>query len=89
MLLNDVNLRTIGMTLRKNGTVVSTGAGAACLGNPVNAIVWLANKLGELGAQLNTGQVILSGALGPVSPVVSGDRVTVEIGRMGRVGVGF
>jgi 2-oxopent-4-enoate hydratase len=89
MLLNDINLRTIGMALRKNGVVVSTGAGAACLGNPVNAVVWLANRLGELGAQLNTGQVILSGALGPVSPVVAGDRVSVELGKMGTVRVSF
>ncbi|HVZ37923.1 MAG TPA: fumarylacetoacetate hydrolase family protein [Candidatus Kapabacteria bacterium] len=89
MLLSDANVRTLGMTLRKNGAIVSTGAGAACLGNPVNAVVWLANKLGELGAQLNTGQVILSGALGPVSPVVAGDIVTVDIGRMAQVSVGF
>jgi len=89
MLLSDTNLKTIGMALRKNGELVSTGAGAACLGNPVNAVVWLANKLGELGTQLNTGQVILSGALGPVSPVVAGDRATVEIGRMGSVSVAF
>lgn len=89
MLLSDANLRTIGMALRKNGELVSTGAGAACLGNPVNAVVWLANKLGELGAQLNTGQVILSGALGPVSPVVAGDRATMQIGTMGEVSVSF
>ncbi len=88
-LLNDINLRTLGMTLRKNGSVVSTGAGVACLGNPVNAVVWLANKLGEFGQQISTGQVILSGALGPVSPVVAGDYVSVEIGRMGAVSVGF
>jgi 2-oxopent-4-enoate/cis-2-oxohex-4-enoate hydratase len=87
--LRDVNLRTIGMTLRKNGSVVSTGAGAACLGDPVNAVVWLANKLGELGAQLNTGQVILSGALGPVSPVVAGDHVSAEVGKLGTIAVSF
>jgi len=87
--LSEMNLRTIGMTLRKNGAVVSSGAGAACMGNPVNAVVWLANKLGEFGAQLNTGQVILSGALGPVSPVVAGDHITVELGRLGIVSVSF
>ncbi len=85
----EVNLKTIGMTFRKNGVVASTGAGAACLGSPVNAVVWLANKLGELGAQLNTGQVILSGALGPVQPVAAGDVVTVQIGRLAEVAVEF
>ncbi len=87
--LRDIDLRAIGMTLRKNGEVVATGAGAACLGSPVNAVVWLANKLGELGTQLNTGQVILSGALGPVSPVAAGDHVSVNIGRMAAVSARF
>jgi 2-oxopent-4-enoate/cis-2-oxohex-4-enoate hydratase len=89
MLPTDVNLRTIGMTLRKNGTVASTGAGAACLGDPINAVVWLANKLGELGTQLSAGQVILSGALGPVQPVVAGDVIGVTIGRTAEVVVEF
>lgn len=87
--LDSINLRTVGMALWKNGTVVSTGAGAACMGNPVNAVVWLVNKLGEFGVSLAAGELILSGALGPVSPVVKGDFVSVEIGRMGGVSVGF
>jgi len=89
MSLNQIDMKTIGLTLRKNGEVVSTGAGAACLADPVNAVVWLANKLGELGTEIEAGQVILSGALGPVTPVVPGDYVTVQIGRMGEVGVRF
>ena len=88
-ILEDGTNGTVGMTLRHNGVVVSTGAGAACLGNPVNAVVWLVNKLGELGTTVGTGEVILSGALGPVHPVVAGDNVSVEIGRMGEVTVGF
>lgn len=87
--LHDVDLRLVGATLRRNGRVVSTGAGAACLGNPVNALVWLANKLGEFGEQLHAGQVVLSGALGPVSPVASGDVISVAVGTMGEVTVTF
>jgi 2-oxopent-4-enoate/cis-2-oxohex-4-enoate hydratase len=87
--VDSLNLRTVGMAFWKNGTVVSTGAGAACMGNPVNAVVWLVNKLGEFGVSLAAGELILSGALGPVSPVVKGDFVSVEIGRMGSVSVGF
>lgn len=89
MSLARLDLRTIGMTLRKNGEVVSTGAGAACLGNPVNAVVWLVNKLGEHGISLAPGEVILSGALGPVSPVVAGDRVSVCVGRAPEISVLF
>ncbi len=87
--LGEIDSRTIGLTLRKNGEVVSTGAGAACLGDPVNAVVWLVNRLGALGTEVEAGQVILSGALGPVSPVVAGDFVSVRIGRMGEVSVRF
>ncbi|HVK38580.1 MAG TPA: fumarylacetoacetate hydrolase family protein [Candidatus Kapabacteria bacterium] len=89
MPLASLDLRTIGMTLRKNGEVVSTGAGAACLGNPVNAVVWLVNKLGEHGTSLAPGEVILSGALGPVSPVVAGDRISVVVGRAPEISVVF
>jgi len=87
--LHAVDLWLVGATLRKNGRVVSTGAGAACLGNPINAVVWLANKLGELGEQLLAGQVVLSGALGPVTPVIAGDTVSVTVGRMPCVRVAF
>lgn len=83
------DLRRIGMTLRKNGEVASTGAGAACLENPVNAVVWLANRLAALGDRLRAGDVILSGALGPVSPVAQGDFVELEIDRLGRAAVRF
>ena len=81
--LSAIDLPMAGMTLRKNGRVKSTGAGAACLGNPVNAVVWLANKLGEFGKTLRAGEVILSGALGPVVPVAEGDHVEVRIAHLG------
>lgn len=87
--LHMLNLRTIGMALRKNGSVVSTGAGAACLGSPINAVVWLVNKLGAFGVTLAPGELILSGALGPVAPVAGGDMVSVQIGRMEEVQVEF
>lgn len=88
-LLRELNTRTIGLTLRKNGAVVSTGAGVACLDDPVNAVVWLVNKLGTLGVEIEAGEIILSGALGPVSPVQAGDSVTASIGRMAEVAVRF
>ncbi len=87
--LRRFDLRLAGATLRRNGRVVSTGAGAACLGNPINAVVWLANKLGELGEQLYAGQVVLSGALGPVSPVAAGDNIAVAVSGLGDVAVNF
>ena len=87
--LENVDLRLAGMKLCQNGRLVSTGAGAACLGHPVNAIVWLANKLGEFGQTLRAGEVILSGALGPVTDVSGGDFVRAEIDGLGSVSVRF
>lgn len=84
-----LDLELCGMALRKNGGVASTGAGAACLGHPVNAVVWLANKLGELGERLEAGQVLLSGALGPVLPVAAGDVFDLDVGHLGRCSVRF
>jgi 2-oxopent-4-enoate hydratase len=82
-------LELMGMALRLNGEVVSTGAGLACMGHPANAVAWLANTLGRAGARLNAGDVILSGALGPVTPVRSGDRVDVDLSAMGSVSCRF
>lgn len=85
--LQGVDLPLCGMALRKNGRVVSTGAGAACLGNPVNAVIWLADKLGSLGDGLKAGDVVLSGALGPVTPIERGDFVEIEVAHVGRCSV--
>ena len=84
-LLRERQLRLAGMALRVRGEVVSAGAGAACLDHPCLAVAWLANKLGEQGVGLKRGEVILSGAFGPVVPVIVGDHVEVEISGLGRV----
>lgn len=83
--LQDLDLRMAGMALRMNGEVESTGAGAACLDHPVNAVVWLANALGRLGDSLKAGDLILSGAYGPVVPFNPGDHCEVEISGLGKV----
>lgn len=84
-----VDLRTCGMVLEKNGEIVVTGAGAATMGSPVNAVVWLANTLGKLGIPLKAGEVILSGALGAMVPVKAGDNLRVTIGGIGGCSVRF
>jgi 2-oxopent-4-enoate/cis-2-oxohex-4-enoate hydratase len=83
------DLTTVGMRLAKNGVVASTGAGAACLGNPCVAVQWLANTLAKLGTPLRPGELVLSGALGPVVPVEKGDAFDLEISQVGRVSVRF
>ncbi|PLY05214.1 MAG: 2-oxopent-4-enoate hydratase [Arcobacter sp.] len=85
----DLDLTTCGITLERNGELLHTGAGAAALGSPVNAVVWLANKLGEFGVGLKAGEVILSGALCAMVPIESGDNMTINIGGIGSASCRF
>jgi len=85
----DVDLNTCGMVLEKNGEIVATGAGAAALGAPANAVAWLANTLGALGIALKAGEVILSGSLAIMVPVKAGDSLRVTIGGIGGCSVRF
>jgi len=85
----DVDLATCGMVLEKNGEIVATGAGAAALGHPANAVAWLANTLGEHGIALEAGEVVLSGSLGIMVPVAAGDNLRVTIGGIGGCSVRF
>ena len=84
-----LDLQTLGMVQEKNGTVISTGAGAAVLGSPARCVAWLANALGRHGQSLKAGEVILSGSFVPVEPVRPGDFVSVRIGGVGRVSARF
>ncbi len=87
--LGAVDLHLAGMALRVNGEVLSTGSGAACLDHPALAVAWLANALSRFDAHLQAGDVVLSGAFGPVVPVQAGDQVEVEISGLGKVFCGF
>jgi 2-oxopent-4-enoate/cis-2-oxohex-4-enoate hydratase len=85
----EVDLTLCGMALEKNGELVATGAGAAALGSPVNAVAWLANTLGRLDIPLLAGEVILSGSLAALVPVKAGDSLRIDIGGIGGCSVRF
>jgi len=83
--LGALSLGDLGMQMTKNGLVISVGSGAACLGHPLRAAYWLARAMAERGHGLRAGEVILSGALGPMVPVVAGDLIQAQIGALGSV----
>jgi 2-oxopent-4-enoate/cis-2-oxohex-4-enoate hydratase len=85
----NVDLATCGMVLEKNGEIIGTGAGAATMGNPVNAVAWLANKLGELGIVLKAGEAILSGSLSIMFPISAGDVLRMSLNGVGSVSCRF
>jgi 2-keto-4-pentenoate hydratase len=79
----------VTMEMRRNGEVVSTGSGAACLGDPLIAVQWLARTATALGRPLQAGEVILSGALGPMVSVTPGEIYTARISGLGEVQARF
>jgi 2-oxopent-4-enoate/cis-2-oxohex-4-enoate hydratase len=86
---DEVDLRTVGMVLEHNGDVVVTGAGAAALGSPLNAVAWLANRLADFDEALEAGEVILSGSLAAMVPVKAGDTFRVWLGGIGSAAIRF
>ena len=85
----EVDLVGCAMKLEKNGEVVTTGSGAAALGNPLEAVAWLANTLGQLNESLKAGEVVLSGSLAAMVPVAAGDNLNVSIDGIGSCSVRF
>jgi 2-keto-4-pentenoate hydratase len=87
--LTDVDLEACGMAMTRNGAVVSVGSGAACLGHPLKAALWLARAMSAAGHSLRAGDVVLTGALGPVSPASAGEFYEARISGFAPVNVRF
>lgn len=87
--LVDCDLPAVRMTLHRNGAQASHGRGLDCMGHPLNAAVWLIRKMREHGLELSAGDVILTGALGPMVPVFAGDAISVAIEGLGTVSTRF
>jgi 2-keto-4-pentenoate hydratase len=87
--VHAVEPREVTMTMRRGGTVVSRGAGRDCLGDPLSALAWLAETALALGAPLQAGDIVLSGALGPMADVRAGDVFEAEIAPLGTVTARF
>ena len=87
--ITDFDMRLCGMVMEKAGEPVSVGAGAACMGSPLNATLWLAKVMARVGRPMRAGDTILSGALGPMVPVTAGDVFDVRIEGLGSVRAAF
>lgn len=87
--LTRLDLRETRMRMTRAGESVSAGSGADCLGSPLNAAVWLASAVAALGDPLKAGEIVLTGALGPMAVAAPGGEYVAEISGLGSVRVGF
>ena len=83
---DQIDFENAAMQLWRNGEVASEGVAKACMGNPLKAVLWLCNTFVSKGVAINKGDIILSGALGPMLPIAAGDTLKAHIEGLGEVG---
>ena len=83
--LTDFDVRRVGASLLRNGDIEESGVASAVLGNPINAVAWLANKLAEFDVAMDAGNVIMSGSFVRAIPFGPGDTMTALFDQLGEV----
>ncbi len=86
--LEDVDIRHIGGALYINGELEQSGTAAAVMGNPINAVAWLARKLDEFGVTMQAGHSVLSGSFIRAHKIEAGDAVLADYGPLGQISFG-
>lgn len=87
--VDELDLRTLGVVLEKNGAIVAMAAGAAVLGHPLTAVAMLANHLGARGQEVPAGTFIMTGGVTEAIAVQAGDHVAVRFQDLGTVSMRF
>ena len=87
--LDAVDLPAEPVTVAINGTAVATAKGSAALGDPFRVLLWLANRITDVGQKLRAGDLILTGSLAPIQWVRKGDAVVVSFEHLGSASVRF
>jgi 2-keto-4-pentenoate hydratase len=87
--LSEFEPKDVTMQLYIDDELAAEGNGAACLGDPLEALLWLARTACDLGDPLRAGQVVLSGALGSMVPAAPGTTVRADISPLGSVTATF
>lgn len=82
-----LDLRNMGVVMRKNGRIVATASGAAVLGHPLNSVAMLANMLGRRGRTIPAGTLILTGGITAAVMVDTGDAMEIEFQNLGAISI--
>ena len=86
--LDQLDIRHVAGALYKNGELEESGTAAAVMGNPVNAVAWLARKLHEFGVTMEPGHAVLSGSFIRAHPMEAGDSFVADFGSLGQISFG-
>lgn len=87
--IDSCDLQYEGATVEHNGNLAGSGTGSEVMGNPINPIVWLANKMYEFNDYLRAGEIIISGSVVTPIRISRGDQLDVTFTRLGRVSASF
>ena len=87
--LASVDLQFEGVTVEYNGHLAGSGTGSEVMGNPINPVVWLANKMAEFDDYLRAGEIIISGSVVTPVRVQPGGHINITFTRLGSVGATF
>jgi 2-oxo-3-hexenedioate decarboxylase len=82
------DLARVRAEVEVDGEVVHAATGAAILGHPLRALVWLSGHLARHGQALPAGSVVLAGALTDAVPLVAGSRYLIRMGGLGTLSTG-
>lgn len=83
------DLAALSGRMEIDGTVVGEGRGAEILGEPMNALTWLANSIASGDAGLRAGEIVMLGSLVRTHWPDAGSTVVIDIERLGRVEATF
>jgi len=85
----ELDLRTIGVVIERNGEIQATGASAAVLNHPANAILMLLDHLADRDEELAAGSFVMTGGITEAIPVKEGDSIVARFQDMGSVSLRF
>jgi 2-keto-4-pentenoate hydratase len=85
--LQGIDLALEGVVYERNDEIVGTYTAAEVMGDPLNALVWLANHLAARGLALEPGDVVMSGAISKLLRPKAGDTIQARFTRLGSVSV--